>query len=207
MDFDFKNILNQISEKFNLNLQLKNRHVVFKSEKFTRLHITADFIGDKNNFEMFLATIIGTGEGGTDFNKILFPKLLNSQESINRINEIYHGCIFQRCVRLNTFKTNLFFHIADFFSLEDYLKIFHHIKITRPHYPKANCITDLIFLNATGDFQKLQRYDFKYYHWLEYLRIGEFVGRTKNFDSFFKRHIEGAQLFSSIQHKKFRWRE
>lgn len=207
MEIDFKNILSQISEKFNLNLQLKNRHAVFTSKKFVRLHVTADCIGDIDNFKIFVATIIGTGEGGTDFNKILFPKLLNAPENISRINEIYHGCIFQRCVRLNTFKTNLFFHIADFFSIEDYLKIFHHIKITRPRCPKDNCIADLTLINATGDFPKLQRYDFKFYHWLEYLRIGEFVGRTKNFDSAFKRHIEGAQLFSSIQHKKSKRRD
>lgn len=203
----FESVLSQTSEKFNLNLQLKNFRAILTSEKFNRLHITADFIGDKNNFEMFVATIVGAGTGGTDFNKILFPKLLNSQENIRRLNEIYHGCIFQRFVRLNTFKTNLFFHIADFFSLEDYLKIFHHIKITRFSCPKLNCIADLTSLNATGDFQKLQRYEYRFYHWLEYLRIGEFVHGENNSESVLKRHIDGAQLFSNIQRSKKRRRD
>lgn len=203
----FESVLSQTSEKFNLNLQLKDFRAILTSEKFNRLHITADFIGDKNNFEMFVATIVGAGTGGTDFNKILFPKLLNSQENIRRLNEIYHGCIFQRFVRLNTFKTNLFFHIADFFSLEDYFKIFHLTKITRFSCPKLNCIADLTSLNATGDFQKLQNYEYRFYHWLEYLRIGEFVHGENNSESVLKRHIDGAQLFSNIQQSKKRRRD
>ena len=174
----FESVLSQTSEKFNLNLQLKDFRAILTSEKFNRLHITADFIGDKNNFEMFVATIVGAGTGGTDFNKILFPKLLNSQENIRRLNEIYHGCIFQRFVRLNTFKTNLFFHIADLTSL-----------------------------NATGDFQKLQNYEYRFYHWLEYLRIGEFVHGENNSEAVLKRHIDGAQLFSNIQRSKKRRRD
>ena len=205
MQNNFESILRQIAEKFNLNLQLKDHRAVFTSKNFSRLCMTAECLND--NLKIIIATIIGTGAGGTDFNRILFPKLLNSLENINRINEIYHGCIFQRCVRLNTFKTNLFFHIADFFSIEEYLKIFHHTKITRPHCSKADCIADLTLMNASGDFQKLQRYKFKYYHWLEYLKIAEFVNGENAFNSVFKRHYEGAQLFSSIQHKKFRWRE
>ena len=157
MPNNFESILRQIAEKFNLNLQLKDHRAVFTSKNFSRLCMTAECLND--NLKIIIATIIGTGAGGTDFNRILFPKLLNSLENINRINEIYHGCIFQRCVRLNTFKTNLFFHIADFFSIEEYLK------------------------------------------------IAEFVNGENAFNSVFKRHYEGAQLFSSIQHKKFRWRE
>ena len=204
MKNNFESLLNHIAQNFNLEIQLKNSRAIFTSEQFTRLRITADYIG---NNDIFVATIIGAGTGGTDFNRILFPKLLTSQENILRINEIYHGCIFQRFVRLNTFKTNLFFHIADFFSIEEYLKIFHHTRITRKNCQKARCITDLISLNATGDFQKLQRYDFKYYHWLEYLRIGEFVNNENNFENVFKRHNEGAKLFSNIQHRKFRCRK
>lgn len=204
---NFESVISQIAEKFTFNLQLKNRRAVFTSEKFNRIHITSDFIGDKNNFEMFVATILGAGEGGTDFNKILFPKLIKHQENIRSLNEIYHGCIFQRFVRLNTFKTNLFFHVADFFNLEDYLKIFHHIKITRFNCHKSTCIADLTSLNATGDFQKLHRYDYKFYHWLEYLRIGEFVNGENNSETVLKRHIDGAQLFSNIQRSKKRRRD
>ena len=136
------------------------------------INLAVGYNEDKN--KIFVATMIGAGAGGSDYNRGLFEKLRQEPDKIEPVENIYKGCDFISSIRLNTFKTNIYFTAEKFNSFADYLKIFDKIKITRFQLSPQTCNDDLVARHAVGQFNRLDQYNYKYYHWLEFLTIADY---------------------------------
>ena len=125
------------------------------------------------DFTLSIATEIGVKHYG--FNEKIFPMLKNNTKMMRHIDCHYINCRFVRYVRLNFGHAKLYFAVASYDTIEDYLK---DIKtISRANVLKNDCINELrslIKLNVPGNaisMEKLKRYNFQDYFWLEYLRV------------------------------------
>ena len=193
-----ENAVRKIAEKLQLTLKpkLKNNLMILYHSKFKHyINLAVGYNEAKN--KIFVATMIGAGKGGSDYNRGLFEKLRQNPNKIDNIENFYKGCQFISCVRLNTFKTNIYFTAEKFNSFADYLKIFDKIKITHYQLSPQTCNEILTARNAVGQFKKLDQYNYKYYHWLEFLTIAEYFdaaqlknNSTTNLEKILKATIE-----------------
>ena len=106
------------------------------------------------------------------YNQRQFPKLDDSA-LIKMLEDIYRPCRFRRMIRIKKAAMMLCETIHDYTSLADCVKDALASGIWFPYMTPAACIKKLNSLGVTnGDvIDKLRRYRFKDYNWLEYLHI------------------------------------
>ena len=119
-------------------------------------------------FDMFTAV----GVNNYWYNQRQFPKLDDSA-LIKMLEDIYRPCRFRRMIRIKKAAMMLCETIHDYTSLADCVKDALASGIWFPYMTPAACIKKLNSLGVTnGDvIDKLRRYRFKDYNWLEYLHI------------------------------------
>lgn len=117
------------------------------------------------------------------FNKQFLPKLRANESYIDEIiNHYSQGGFkflhFERLVRLNSKQQKLFVYIKEYpgtcQGLEDYLRDVTASGVYRPSMSPEDCIAELRTLgvpNNNENIDKLRRWNFKSYGWLEYLQI------------------------------------
>ena len=125
-----------------------------------------------------------------DFYNCNVEILRHSSNAVKKIENAYKGCAYGRLIRLynyNRFKDSCrYVWIKSFDSLNDYLNSFNgveHSKVSR-----LQCISKLMALNVTSRVQGanmqgvilnaqqlLTVWNFEEYHWLEYLRMRDFI--------------------------------
>lgn len=121
-------------------------------------------------FDMY--TVIGVNNNW--YNRRLFPKL-NDPNLIKIVEDIYRLCCFRRLIRINKAANTFYAFIKDYDckSLADCLRDALASGIWFPNMKPADCITKLNSLGViNGDaIDKLKRYRYKDYNWLEHLNI------------------------------------
>lgn len=116
------------------------------------------------------------------FNEQFLPKLRANGRYIDNTIKHYSQCgfefHFERFVRLNSKQQKLFVYIKEYpgtrQGLEDYLRDVMKSGIYRRSMSPADCIAELQKLGVPDDnenIDKLRRWHFKSYGWLEYLQI------------------------------------
>lgn len=102
----------------------------------------------------------------------MYPKL-NDPALIKMVEDIYRPCCFRRLIRIKKAAMILYETIHDYTSLADCLKDALKSGIWFPCMTPADCIKKLNSLGVTsGDaIDKLRRFKFKDYNWLEHLNI------------------------------------
>ena len=214
---ELKEVLNKIIEKYNktdkkfhltLNEERKDVFIIYHSRFKHILSIEVGCNEDENTF--YVATSIGAGTGGSDYNRSIFERFKDHKEGTDIIAKFYKGCDFVSNIRLNTFKTNIWFTADKFTSLEDYLKMFNKIPVTNYRVPKQKCIDDLNARHAIGQFNRLQQYRYRFYHWLEFLTIsetfdaspvvkGDFRSAGKILTKALQKHLNGMWLILKVR--------
>lgn len=119
-------------------------------------------------FEMY--TVVGVKNYW--YNQRMYPKLNNSA-LIKMVEDIYRPCFFSRLIRINKAAMTFQATIHDYMSLADCVQDALKSGIWFSCMTPADCIKKLNSLGVTsGDaIDRLRRYKFKDYNWLEYLSI------------------------------------
>ncbi|MBQ3337851.1 MAG: hypothetical protein IJG80_10655 [Selenomonadaceae bacterium] len=121
-------------------------------------------------FDMY--TVIGVNNNW--YNRRLFPKL-NDPNLIKIVEDIYRPCCFRRLIRINKAANTFYAFIKDYDckSLADCLRDALASGIWFSYMTPVDCMTKLNSLGMTsGDaIDKLKRYRYKDYNWLEHLNI------------------------------------
>jgi len=119
-------------------------------------------------FEMY--TVVGVNNYW--YNQRQFPKL-DDPYLIKMLEDIYRPCCFRRLIRINKAAMSFFVKIKDYTSLADCVKDARKSGIWFPRMTPTDCIKKLNSLGVTsGDaIDKLRRFKFKDYNWLEHLNI------------------------------------
>ena len=121
-------------------------------------------------------------EVGVDSAKVnccLLPFLKNNKEMVLQLETQYQNCYYGRRVRLNNKSKSVYPWIKDFNTLSDYLNELSTDKIAISQLPKEECIDKLKKLGVERDksnnerLVKINKWKWKTWHWLEYLRIIE----------------------------------
>lgn len=120
--------------------------------------------------EFFLITVVGFRNYW--YNAFLYKKLLANPNFIADIENHYSDCRFDRQVRFNKCSATFYATITSYDKLGDYLTDVGN-NIYFPSLTPRDCITKLNGFGVTeGDaIDKLKRYRFANYNWLEYLHI------------------------------------
>lgn len=217
---DFFDFLRNVSSKHNFKFKAHWDGGELWDKSLKRLNITA--FADFYNCKVQIATEVGVSGGS--YNKNLYEKLRHSTNAVNKIEKIYTACEYDRHIRLynyNRFKDSCrYFWIKNFDSLKDYLNSFSDVEYSK--ISRSQCIKNLLSLNGTAWAQDknmqgvplnarqvLTVWNFEEYHWLEYLRIIEFIDGNliygENINSISKilnpiieKHIEGIKIIHSI---------
>lgn len=119
-------------------------------------------------FEMY--TVVGVNNYW--YNQRMYPKL-NDPALIKMVEDIYRPCCFRRIIRINKANMTFYEKINDYTSLADCIQDALKSEIWFSYMTPADCIKKLNSLGVTsGDaIDRLSRYKFKDYNWLEYLNI------------------------------------
>jgi len=120
--------------------------------------------------EIFLITVVGFRNCW--YNVKLYKKLLANPNFIADIENAYKNCRFERQIRFNRIRATFYQTITRYDTLGDYLAAVGNNIYFKSLTPSA-CITKLNSLGVTeGDTtDKLGRYRYEDYNWLEYLHI------------------------------------
>lgn len=179
------NALLQVESQLGITLQATvNRannclFVGVKSDTWDNLHINGiDWHEDLR--EDVINVVVGIKNYW--FNEKFLWKLFRNRKYIDVIIDYYSKCgfefHFERWVRLNSKQQKLFVYIKEYpgtrQGLEDYLRDVMKSGIYRREMSPAECIVELQKLGVPDDnenIDKLQRWNFKSYGWLEYLQI------------------------------------
>lgn len=120
--------------------------------------------------EIFLITVVGFRNYW--YNVALYKKLLAHPNYIADIENHYSDCRYDRQVRINRIRATFYATIRSYDTLGDYLTAVGSAVYFSPLKPR-DCRVKLNGLGVTeGDaIDKLRRYNFENYNWLEYLHI------------------------------------
>ena len=135
-------------------------------------HLNVFFDFNSHNGVLSISTEIGVDKEWV--NRKLFPLLHQSPSIRKTIENIYPSGYYVRYIRLNNRSKSLYFWIQHYSTLDDYLSSIDIEKIAISKYSKINCYKELQALGVPSDnigMQQLHGWEFKDWHWLEYLRI------------------------------------
>lgn len=111
-------------------------------------------------------------------NQRLFPRMLEKGTFANDIQTLYPESKFQRFIRLNYVRSNLYFSVGEYANLSQYLQEIESTAITRNGLSNTECQDKLTALGIDSNhpgFQRLSRSTDLKWHKLEYLRILDYL--------------------------------